>query len=82
MDTAQKNPIHSPCPDMAGLTDFDAALTQKRLAGVRALRESLGLNTGRTFKGGQDMRYSRRFQAEARRTAILRRAALINGGAL
>ncbi|WP_330960024.1 hypothetical protein [Photobacterium sp. 53610] len=72
MDLQRKNPIHSPCPDMAGVVNFDEELTLKRLAGVLALRESLGLKKRKQTPGCKDFRYSRKFQTMARRAAILR----------
>lgn len=48
MDTVtqiDRNPIHSPCPDMAGCTNPKPELTRKSLSVVRQLRVKLGLKT-------------------------------------
>ncbi|WP_082008474.1 hypothetical protein [Photobacterium gaetbulicola] len=40
-----RNPIHRPCPDMAGCSDPKPELTQKSLETVRQLREKFGFKT-------------------------------------
>ncbi|MGR5143863.1 hypothetical protein ACQKPX_19600 [Photobacterium sp. DNB23_23_1] len=39
------NPIHQPCPDMAGCINPKPELTQKSLETVRQLREKFGFKT-------------------------------------
>ncbi|MGF1734339.1 hypothetical protein [Photobacterium satsumensis] len=48
MDTSNlttNNPIHRPCPDMAGCSDPKPELTKRSLATVRQLREKFGFKT-------------------------------------
>lgn len=61
------SPIHRPCPDMAGTSNFNDELSKKSAEIVHSLREKYGLTTGRTTAGGKDFRYSRIFQIQCRR---------------
>ncbi|MGR5144738.1 hypothetical protein ACQKPX_24110 [Photobacterium sp. DNB23_23_1] len=48
MDTSNlttRNPIHRPCPDMAGCIDPKPELTKRSLETVRQLREKFGFKT-------------------------------------
>ncbi|WP_182032930.1 hypothetical protein [Vibrio diabolicus] len=43
-DVRATSPIHMPCPDMEGLSDFDPKKTERSLSRMEMLREELGLN--------------------------------------
>ncbi|WP_413114080.1 hypothetical protein [Thaumasiovibrio sp. DFM-14] len=65
------HPIHQPCPDMAGCSQFNPELTRLSLQKVGELRDKHGLSKSTSQRrGGSDFRYSRDYQIQARRAYL------------
>ena len=67
------SPIHAPCPDMAGCSNFDANTTKASLSKLKVLKDKFfpqSSSTRFTAKGGQDFRFSRAFQVQAKRALM------------